>query len=71
MDALRNKLFDEGDPRQESDQSIGTIWVEELQAFIVLAWYKQRGTISSACVMGDDLLPIPLDLALAERILAE
>jgi hypothetical protein len=57
--------YNTGDVAQDDDDLIN------VRGFIVLAWYKDRGTTDQAFLMDEDQKPTPLTLAVARRVLTD
>ena len=65
--------------RSTDDQSIGVLPTGDLdpegdlaiQGWLVMCWYKHRGATGQACILDEDGMNEPLDLARATAILAE
>jgi hypothetical protein len=71
LNALRDIAVTHVNP---DDRSIGIVWLPESDdtdsGWIVLTWYKRRGSVGSAIVMNEDSRPRELTLELAETAIA-
>jgi hypothetical protein len=72
LNALREAAATKNQRVYGDDVSCATLWTGfDMNAFVVLTWYKNRGRTTGAVVVSDHNLPVPLRLKVAEAALAE